>query len=128
VTLNPVPLANDRLNLVTQESYARYARSPIDSFNIDSTTTEADFLLAYVAYSGGCKNHDFFLFGSQVWGAGAPPLMPAVIIHDGHWDLCEAYIHETLRFDLSPIRYWRGDSGAVLLHVKDAPDTVRYSY
>lgn len=128
VTLNPVPLETDRLNLFAHDIYEEFLNNPIDGFYIDSTSITADTLRVYVAYGGGCKEHDFFLFGSTSWDESVPPLMPAVIIHDGHWDTCEAFIHETLRFDLSPIREWQGSRGTVVIQVKDAPDSVLYYY
>jgi hypothetical protein len=128
VSVNPVPLETDRLNLFAHDIFEKYANNPIDGFSIDSTSVTADTLLVYVAYGGGCKEHDFFLFGSTAWEESVPPVMPAVIIHDGHWDLCEAFIHETLRFDLSPIRARRGSGGVVVIQVKHAPDSVLYQY
>ena len=128
VALNPVPLETDRLNLFAHDIYEEFLNNPIDGFYIDSSSVIADTLRVYVAYSGGCKEHDFFLFGSTAWAETDPPVMPAVIIHDGHWDTCEAFIHETLRFDLSPIRARRGSGGVVVIQVKDAPDSVLYYY
>ncbi|UCH62213.1 MAG: hypothetical protein JSU77_10445 [Fidelibacterota bacterium] len=127
-SLNPVPLETYRLNLVAWDVVREFLNNPIDGFDIDSTAVVTDTLLVYVNYGGGCKEHDFFLFGSTCWGESDPPSMLAVIIHDGHWDMCKALIHETLRFDLSPIRDWQGDSGTVKIIVKDAPDAVRYHY
>ncbi len=128
VSLNPMPLETDRLNLFAQDVYEEFLNNPIDGFDIDSTAVVTDTLLVYVNYGGGCKEHDFFLFGSTAWDESVPPVMPAVIIHNGHWDTCKAFIHETLRFDLSPIRAQRGSGGVVIIQVKDAPDSVLYYY
>lgn len=128
VSLNPVPLETDRLNLFAWEVWKEFFHNPVDGFDIDSTAVVTDTLLVYVNYCGGCKEHDFFLFGSTAWGESDPPVMWMVIIHDGHWDMCKALIHKTLRFDLSPIRDWQGGSGTVKVSVKDAPDYVLYHY
>ena len=128
VSLNPIPLETDRLNLFAHDVYEGFLNNPIDGFYIDSSSVTADTLRVYVAYSGGCKEHDFFLFGSTAWAESAPPQMSMVIIHDGHWDMCEAWIHKTLRFDLSPIRTRWGSGESVFIHIKDAPDSVLYHY
>ncbi|MFB0516710.1 MAG: hypothetical protein ACETWG_08900 [Candidatus Neomarinimicrobiota bacterium] len=128
VALNPIPLQSDRLNLFAHDLFEQYFNNPIDGFFIDSTSMEADTLRIDVRYGGGCKQHDFYLFGSTAWEEKVPPVMPAVIIHDGHWDLCKAWLHRNLRFDLSPIREWQGSGGAVVIQVKDAPDSVIYYY
>lgn len=128
VSLNPVLLETDRLNLFAHDVYEEFLNNPVDGFDIDSTAVAADTLLVYVNYGGGCKEHDFFLFGSTAWAESNPPQMPAVIIHDGHGDTCYALIHQTLRFDLSPIRAQQGSGGVVVIQVKDAPDSVLYHY
>lgn len=128
LSLNPVPLETGRLNLVDGDQFEGYVGNPIDGFGIDSTVLAGDSLKVYVAYGGGCTEHDFFLFGSTAWEEKVPPLMGAVIIHDSHFDTCEAFIHEILAFDLTPIREWHGTGGAVSILVENAPDGVLYIY
>jgi hypothetical protein len=62
-----------------------------------------DTLTLQVGHSEGCERHDYML----CWHGGLEQLLLAPIslelIHDSHGDTCEAYLTETLSFDLSPL-------------------------
>ncbi|MCH7497462.1 MAG: hypothetical protein IH971_06400 [Candidatus Marinimicrobia bacterium] len=126
-SLNPVPMESDRLIFVDGSSFDAFRANVIDAFEVDSVSVSGDTLVVRVRYSGGCKEHDFFVVGSQDWVPLAPPLMDVVVIHDGHLDACEAYLWRYLLIGLTSIREQRG-SGVVLIAVQSAPDTVLYSF
>ena len=126
-SLNPFPMESDRLIFVDSSSFDAFRANVIDAFEVDSVSVSGDTLVVRVRYSGGCKEHDFFVVGSQDWVQSAPPLMDVVVIHDGHLDPCEAWVTQTLRIGLAPIRELRG-SGVVIIAVQHAPDTVLYSF
>lgn len=126
-SLNPVPMDSDRLIFVEGSSFDAFRANVIDAFQVDSVSVSGDTLVVRVRYSGGCKEHDFFVVGSQDWVQLAPPLMYVVVIHDGHLDPCEAWVTQTLRIGLTSIREQRG-SGVVLIAVQHTPDTVLYSF
>ncbi|MEE9465774.1 MAG: hypothetical protein V3W14_09420 [Candidatus Neomarinimicrobiota bacterium] len=128
VALNTVPLLSDALNLVDADSYQDYLHNPIDAFDIDSLRIIDDTLKVYVAYGGGCNEHDFFPFGSTLWDEGSLSRVQMVIIHDGHVDYCEAWIHRTLSIDLSIIRQQPGIGNPVTIDLVGVPDSVVYSY
>ncbi|UCD37622.1 MAG: hypothetical protein JSW54_12470 [Fidelibacterota bacterium] len=128
VALNPVPLVQDKLILVDYESFQEYVHNPIDGFGIDSVATANDTLLVYAAYSGGCNEHDFFLFGSSGCDASMLSRIQLVILHDGHEDLCDAWLHRTLRFDLSPIRESQRYGNPVSLDIHNTQTSILYTY
>ena len=57
-----------------------------------------------IQYSGGCNKHDFFLVGTCPNHLENPATLTLHIIHDDHGDACDAWISDTLKFDLSPLR------------------------
>jgi len=126
-SLNPVPMDSDRLIFVDASSFDAFRANVIDAFDVDSVSVSGDTLLVKVSYGGGCKEHDFFVVGTNAWSATTPPLMDVVVIHDGHLDFCKALVTQTLRIGLAPIRQQWG-SGTVLIAVQSAPDTVLYSF
>lgn len=126
-SLNPVPMESDRLIFVDASSFEAFHANVIDAFFVNSVRVSVDTLLVNVSYGGGCKEHDFFVVGTNAWSATTPPLMDVVVIHDGHLDACDAALKQTLRIGLAPIRQLRG-SGTVLIAVQHAPDTVLYSF
>ena len=67
----------------------------------------SDTLGFRVAYSGGCAEHRFQLYGSSLFvegGANAPVYNNLVLVHNGGGDACEAYITEVVYFDLTPLK------------------------
>ncbi|MCF8372931.1 MAG: hypothetical protein K9H64_15020 [Bacteroidales bacterium] len=75
---------------------------PQDGFAISEVEILGDCIYVTVGYSGGCTEHDFML--GVVWPeCGTPPVPPPVLYlcHNANGDLCEAYITETVTFDLS---------------------------
>ncbi|MEE4310664.1 MAG: hypothetical protein V2J62_02235 [candidate division KSB1 bacterium] len=76
----------------------------LDAAAIDSAAVVADSLILFVAYGGGCKIHQFLLYGSSAILKSNPPQAEIYLSHDADNDLCEAYIHERLSFDLQPLK------------------------
>lgn len=75
-----------------------------DTAALDSAAVVEDSLILIVAYGGGCKIHQFLLYGSSAILKSNPPQAEIYLSHDADNDLCEAYIHERLSFDLQPLK------------------------
>jgi hypothetical protein len=84
-----------------------------------------------VQYSGGCRDHEFELYGMNAFLESYPPQAPIYLSHDANGDACEALITTELEFDLTPLRnaYQRvyDDDGPVLLRILEpgATDPVK---
>lgn len=74
-----------------------------DDYEIDSAFIEDDILTLKVAYGGGCKTHYFFAYVPNFIYLSNPPQMDLYLHHFGNNDMCEAYIHRDLKFDLLPL-------------------------
>lgn len=75
---------------------------PQDGFAISNVEIVGNCISITVNYSGGCEDHEFSL--GVVWPeCGTPPVPPPVLFlcHNANNDMCEAYLTETLTFDLS---------------------------
>lgn len=77
--------------------------SPVESdpFDLKSITIEGDVAKITVAYSGGCRKHTFEIIWSESLTATNPPRTDLLIIHNANGDMCEAYITDTLIFNVS---------------------------
>ncbi|MFC1483941.1 hypothetical protein ACFL6Q_02690 [Candidatus Neomarinimicrobiota bacterium] len=128
VSLNEFPLLQDRLLPVDPATYHQLSHNRIDGFGIDSATVAGDTLLVYVNYSGGCREHDFFLFGTTGLEESIMPMVQTVLIHDDHADFCEAFIHRILRFDLLPVRQLVGRVSPVVIAILGSPDSIVYAF
>ena len=56
------------------------------------------------------------------------PMVQAVLLHDGHADFCEAFIHRTLRFDLFPVRQMAGNVSPVVIALQGSMNSVVYQF
>lgn len=63
-----------------------------------------DTLFLTVSYGGGCAPHDFVLDWNGVLDPGFPVTARLSLWHDDHDDPCDAWLTETLRFDIKALR------------------------
>ena len=81
------------------------AGQPRDPITLNSASVTEDRLDISVSYSGGCQTHRIGICWSGTFDTGmTPALTTGVVTHDANNDFCEAYITESLSFDLFPIR------------------------
>lgn len=71
-----------------------------DAFDLKEVKVEDLELLITVSYAGGCKQHEFEIIWPEVITMVYPPDFGVVLMHDSNDDNCEAYLTETLVFDL----------------------------
>ena len=70
----------------------------------DAPVVAADTLTLAASYSGGCEHHDFTLVADNRFEASDPVALVLSMAHDANGDQCEAYLTESYRFDLAPVR------------------------
>lgn len=94
---------------------------PKDDVTIEGASIEGDLLTLDVAYGGGCRTHQFRLYGSNGFMESYPVQARVILSHNANGDHCEALIRHDIVFDLSPLKqsYQRGyqDDGPVLLRI-----------
>ncbi len=90
----------------------------IDDFSINDVRIDEaeDYIIFEVSYAGGCKEHQFKLYGTHGILYSNPPGCYVHLSHDGNKDYCEAMITETISFSLKPYN----DAGydALILHLR----------
>lgn len=70
---------------------------------VDSYFLDGDSLFITAGYGGGCEDHEFQL----MWDGELEDDSEATLylLHDANNDMCEAYLTQILKFNLSPIRH-----------------------
>lgn len=63
-----------------------------------------DTLAINVSY-GGCKLHDFVLYGNHSYQKSLPPKIGLALIHDAKGDQCQKQTTKTLYFNINEVRY-----------------------
>ena len=86
-------------------NFSNYDSLKNDPVTINTVKVEGDLLIVNLSYGGGCKEHIVDLARLHPW-CGTPPLPPPSlqIRHNANNDACEAWITETLQFDISRLR------------------------
>ncbi|WP_420636241.1 hypothetical protein [Candidatus Palauibacter sp.] len=93
-----------------------------DPYVVNSAAVDGHGLTIEVSYAGGCRRHDFTLVISKTFLESDPVQLPAVLAHEANGDSCEAWITESLVFDLALVRtryqqFYGSGSGTVVLRV-----------
>jgi hypothetical protein len=103
-----------------------------DPYATTAARVEGDDLVVDVGYSGGCRTHEFTLVSQPSPIMSPLPAVELTLIHDANEDLCEAYLREELRFDLTPLRQDGANQILLFLMVYGAESpwtpTLRYNY
>ena len=110
---------------IVDQSVANFRK---DAFVLESLSLTGDILSLTVKYGGGCNEHNLLLFMSPSSFAESMPVQANLyLFHDARGDNCKALMHETVRFDLSPIAHqydrFYGGSGDVRLNVYNFEQT-----
>jgi len=110
-----------------------YATDPQyrDPVNITDARIHGDRLELTVQFSGGCKEHRFFLYGWRGFSKSKPVQADLFLSHNANDDSCEALLTGNVQFDLTPLKelYWQtySDNGPILLRIY-APGMDRIFY
>lgn len=89
---------------------------PNDTLAVNYAKIVDDCLEINVSYSGGCEDHDLYLYKVEPW-CGTPPLPPTTLqlLHDANNDMCEAYLTHSVFFDLTTIQIEDSASMKIIL-------------
>ena len=130
--MNP-PVLMDGEDIIISNSL--FQTVPRDDVMINDVSIVNNKLVLNVSYSGGCKEHLFKLIASDSWLESYPVQTPILLSHDANNDNCEAFITETLSFNLLPLkeRYqelYKESSATIKLRIEGSVEikTVNYSF
>ena len=87
---------------------------PIDPVTINSISITGDVLEIDVSY-GGCKLHDFVLYGNHSYQKSLPPKLGLALIHSAHGDKCKKITTKKMYYNIKDIRYPGKDKDYVLI-------------
>lgn len=73
-----------------------------DSLTIEKIDVNKDTLQLLVSYGGGCKEHQFALYGSSVFPKSNPPQAVIYLSHNGNGDACKVLVTQEIKFNLEP--------------------------
>ncbi len=102
-----------------------------DSYSLNDIKIVGDSMIINLSYSGGCRDHEFYLIAKNYFGNSDSPKAELVLSHDNKMDPCEAYPTEDHTFVLLPLKYeynkkFGKETGKILL-VLDEKE-IEYSF
>ena len=98
---------------------------PSDPFTlIDAHVDDMNKLHLTVEYGGGCKAHEFKIFGSKSILKSLPAQRPLMLVHNANGDACRAIIREEILVDISDFAYAKEQDSEIILLL----DGQRLSY
>lgn len=90
-----------------------------NNFTINKLSIEGDILTINISYSGGCKDHEFNLYGNEALMKSMPPKKSLFLEHLNNNDECEGWITQILKFDLTPIKEFHYQQKEITLLIDD---------
>ena len=81
-----------------------------------------------VAYSGGCKDHEFKLFGASMIAKSLPPIRSMKLIHNNNDDNCRAYLLQKIEVDLRELAYQKEKGSVIYLNLDGWKERLTYTY
>lgn len=113
------------------EAVAECTPAHTDAVTIEGLAVSGDALEISVAYGGGCEEHTWQLCWDGAFMESDPVQAALSLGHDAHGDSCEAWLTETLSFDLSPLKQawidsYGGSSGTIVIDLGD--QSVEYTF
>ena len=86
------------------EAFSDCHASDGDATELGEAAISGDTLTIGASYGGGCEAHDFQVCWDQSFMESEPVQVRLEVWHDANGDSCEAYLSETLQFDLAPLK------------------------
>lgn len=99
-TITPPTLNNTEIQDIIM--YTDYHSIPLftDSLTVQKINMDKNTLQLVVSYGGGCKSHQFALYGFAGFLKSLPPQADLFLSHNGNGDPCKALIIQELNFNL----------------------------
>lgn len=106
---------------------------PSDPITIGDVSFEGDTIQIEVSFGGGCRDHRLQLIAETTWAESYPVQVGARVAHEANDDPCDAVLHGTLRFDLSPLKRmyqaaYQTRTGKISLRLAGATNVPVYEF
>jgi len=98
------PWHSGTINLFDTDSYDSYSQQYTGVVKQNLMWLDGDSLVLPLEYDSGCKKHEFYLVGTCPPDISNPAPLTITVLHDWSSDSCYAWLADTLKFDLAPLR------------------------
>ncbi len=99
------------------------------SVQILKSSIDGNLLTLKIGYSGGCAEHSFEFFGSEMIAKSLPPIRNVRLIHYANGETCRIYIERKLVIDLRELAYEKKSGSQIKLNISGQKDQqILYTY
>ncbi len=84
------------------------------SFSILMVSIDRNIMTLDVEFSGGCEEHVFKLYGTEMIQKSLPPKRGIMLWHDNKGDSCRSIVSKQLKFYISAFEYSGGEITCLL--------------
>ncbi len=99
-----------------------------DPFTISNVSLSGKNLKINITFSGGCKEHNFKLLGSEAISKSLPPQRSIVLIHQSNGDACKKLVEKTLTFNVDAFSYQKEKGSIIHLNLFGWKDRIEFTY
>jgi hypothetical protein len=96
-------------------------------YDIENAELSGNQLYITIAYSGGCKEHEFNLYHNKMISKSMPPILNIFLTHENNGDECEQYITKTIIFDVSTLEKDFPELKQIKLQLSNFGNTLMYN-
>lgn len=111
-----------------EKAYIGVAPKSSSAVTIQGVSVDGNIMTIEVAYSGGCKDHDFDLVGSAAMMKSLPAQRGIELVHKLSDDTCRELISEELEFDISELAYKKEDGSEIFLLLNGYKGKISYVF
>ena len=109
------------------------ACGPSDPLKIVDVEIAGDALHVGVEYGGGCELHEVDGCWNGEFAESFPVQTWWSLTHDAHGDLCDAWISELYKVDLSAMKAayqdgYKTQNGTIIIHLDGWPEALEYAF
>jgi cysteine-rich repeat protein len=107
--------------------------SPDDPLTLEEVALVGDVLAVKLAYGGGCEEHEIGYCWDGAFAESDPVQVWTRIAHDAKNDPCDAWVQQSLEFDLSDLKQsyqqaYQTQAGTIVIHLEGWPASITYTF
>lgn len=111
-----------------EKAYIGIAPKTMAEVSITEVTVVDNVMKIGVSYSGGCKDHDFDLVGSENIAKSLPAQRGITLVHKMNDDTCRELITETLEFNIEELAYKKETGSEIILLLNGYKGKISYVF
>lgn len=121
-----IPNVEEKSNVIVAELGDLSTKSA--PFKISSVQIIGNSMILEVNYSGGCKEHDFKMIGSNMIAKSMPPIRSIKLIDTTTDDMCKKLEIKNITVDISALAYKKESGSEIYITLDGWDQKIKYVF